>query len=164
MWVSHRITYLFQTSIVSLILFVLFACMKSNAQSKLFKDTLVYVHFNTDTLFNSQQSISYIELPFNNNSYYIKPSFLTSELITTSQFGKKKNAVAAINGGFFNRDQGGSVSYCEWHDTVLSHIKSPGTKWAKPDSLLNAAMVLKPDSSLQLEPAKAEAAYEISYQ
>ena len=128
-------------------------------------DSVTFIQIKTDTLFNSNQIISLLVLPKKNFSRYrLEISYCKSDLKPTSYFGLSKNAAAAINGGFFDRDNGGSVTYLEINNTVISRTRPSDLKCAKPDSLINGAIVIGKDSAVLIQPANTDQYYEQSKQ
>ena len=69
-----------------------------------------------------------------------------------------------MNGGFFDRDHGGSVNYFELHDSVISTTRPAALKWAKSGRLANGAIVLTKDSHIEIQPAEPDTFYEESKQ
>ncbi|MCI2228042.1 phosphodiester glycosidase family protein [Polaribacter sp. MSW13] len=127
------------------------------------KDSINIIQIKTDTLFKSNQIINLLVLDKEYfNKFKIQFSHNNLELKTTSSFAKSKNALAGINGGFFNMDDGGSVTYFEVNDTVISRKRSDELKWAVTDSLMNGAIVLEKDFDIILQPANSEQYYETS--
>lgn len=61
-------------------------------------------------LFSSNQNISILEIKQRKRNF-IQVAFSPKERIKTSDFGKRENAIAAINGTFFDVANGGSVDY-----------------------------------------------------
>jgi len=117
----------------------------------------------TDTLFNSPQRISLLLLDKESlHRYRIDFAYQSSELIELSQIAETRNAIAAINGGFFDMDCGGSVSYFEISDSVISRTRSSELKWAVPDSIINGALILNKNHTLKIESANKEQFYEDS--
>lgn len=134
---------------------------KQNAE--LNSDSISIVQINTDTLFNSHQRISLVSLPKTAlNKHSINIAYKQSVLLKTSQFAENKNAVVAINGSFFDVDNGGSVTYLEMHDSVISLTRSPELKWAFPKSLITGAIVLTKTNELIIQSAKTDEFYEKS--
>jgi exopolysaccharide biosynthesis protein len=126
-------------------------------------DSITFIQIRTDTLFHSKQIMSLLVLPKKNFSrFHLEIGYSKSDLKPTSFFVMSKNAVAAINGSYFDRDNGGSVTYLEIHDTVISRTRPSNLKWAKPVSLINGAIVIGKDSSVLIEPAKTDQFYEQS--
>jgi len=80
---------------------------------------------------------------------------LPSTLMTTSQFAKKENALAAINGGFFNMDNGGSATYLEAQDSVYRRNIPQGKKWAIADWAKTGAVIIKKNGQLKIEAAQS---------
>lgn len=117
----------------------------------------------TDTLFSSPQRINILALGKDTiPAYQIKIAYHRSELIKTSELAGNQNALAAINGGFFDMDSGGSVSYFETNDSVIHKSKAPGLKWAVADSLINGAIILYKNHFLEIDSANLQAYYEDS--
>jgi exopolysaccharide biosynthesis protein len=135
----------------------------SNPSQKTAKDSFYSIQIKTDTLFKSKQIINQLILPNKCFKRY-KIAFGNSQplLVKTSEIAQKYNAVAAINGGFFDRDHGGSVSYFELNDSVISQKRPDKIKWAVPDSLTNGSIVLTKNHKIIIEPAKTSQFYEES--
>ena len=157
------------TSLFLVILSYYVCCGQSNAfvnsNKKVSEDSLDFIQIKTDSIFNSHQIISLLTLQKNDlKKFRIEISYCKSDLKTTSSFGKNNHAEAAINGSFFDRDSGGSVTYFEINDTVISKTKSSNLKWAKPDSLINGAIEIMKDSSISIQPASSDQYYELSKQ
>jgi exopolysaccharide biosynthesis protein len=118
---------------------------------KLSKDSIEYAQLKTDSLFNSKQIVSIIALSKDYKGKY-QVSIVNSgkSLSRTSSLAQGSNALAAINGGFFNMDSGGSVTYFEIKDSVISRTKPLQLKWSKPDSLMNGAIVISKTHDLTI--------------
>jgi exopolysaccharide biosynthesis protein len=129
-------------------------------QKLVYEDSISFVQIKTDSIFSSHQIISLLILK---KSFYDKFSFEfgynQSDLRTTSSFAKDENAVAAINGGFFDMDSKVSVTYFEINDTVISR-----TKGGLVDSIMNGAIIITNDFKIAIEPANSEQFYESSKQ
>jgi exopolysaccharide biosynthesis protein len=83
--------------------------------------TKLYIHqFADSSLFKANQYISYIEVQSGRKA----PAFFIGHdkkaLITTSEFAKKYDAIAAINGTFFDIKNGGSVDFLKVNDTLIN--------------------------------------------
>ena len=153
------------------ILLALFTCSLCFGQSNDFLlhqtsssgDSTTFIQIKTDTLFHSKQIISLLVLPKKNFSkFHLEIGYSKKELKPTSYFGLNRNALAAINGSYFDRDSGGSVTYLEIHDTVISRTRPSNLKWAKPDSLIDGAIIIGKDSAILIEPANTDQFYEQS--
>src|SRR5271157_4809163 len=142
------------------ILFVFLACSFCFGQSKNLLlstaatsgDSISFIQIKTDTLYNSKQIISLLVLPKKNFSrFHLEIGYSKKDLKPTSYFGLSKNAAAAVNGSYFDRDSVGSVTYLEIHDTVISRTRSSKQKWAKPDSLINGVIIIGKDSAVLIQ-------------
>lgn len=126
-------------------------------------DSICHIQIVSDTLFQSAQGINLLLLDKELlDRYSIDFVYHPSELLKTSQFALCKDALAAINGSFFDMNKGGSVTYFEKNDSVLSKNRSPELKWAVPDSLINGAVILTKDHFLEIESAELQQLYELS--
>jgi exopolysaccharide biosynthesis protein len=70
-------------------------------------------------LFNSNQNISVLEIK-NKGRYVFDIGFDAQKLIKTSEFGKQSNAIAALNGTFFDVTNGGSVDFIKSNGEVIN--------------------------------------------
>ncbi len=143
---------------VSIFLFV--AC--NNTYEKQNLPIPKYLHYRkSDTLLFGKREQIHL-LTFNYDDVLITLGVSSHKLLKTSAFAKKENAVAGINGSFFDRDKGGSVVYMEKNNQVISYKKKSDTKWTKPDSLVNGIIILTKNKELQIEKLKEETYYEKS--
>lgn len=154
-------------------LLILLTCSVGYGQSKIFldqerkisKDSVDFIQIRTDSIFNSNQIISLLTLPKNSfDRFSVKFIHSNLDFKTTSSFGKSKNALAAINGGFFNMDSGGSATYFEINDTVISKTRNPDLKWGIRRDLMNGAIVITNDSTITIQQANTDQFYELSKQ
>ncbi len=83
------------------------------------KAKLITRHFVNKDLFDANQFIAYIEIKNSKSA----PSFAFGNEVkvkkTTSTFGKELNALAAINGTFFDVANGGSVDFIKMDGVVI---------------------------------------------
>lgn len=153
--------------LITLTIFVNYGQHKNETitQIKPIENVIQFKQIKTDTLFNSNQIISLLVLQNNAfNNYNIEFGYHNLELKTTSSLAKEKNAVAAINGGFFNMDSGGSVTYFEVNDTVVNKTRDPNKKWGISKSLMNGAIIIENNFQITIQAAKPEQFYETSKQ
>jgi len=151
-----------------LIIFIIaVGCSKNDhsidKKSNIANDSIDFIQIKTDALFNSNQIISI--LSFSNvtfDNYDIVFSHSDLDFKTTSFFGKNNNAIAAINGGFFNMDSGGSATYFEIDDVVIANTRNPELKWGIRKDLMNGAIVLNGDSIISIQEAKSDDFYKLS--
>ncbi len=137
----------------------------SDRTKKLSKDCISIVQMKTDTLFNSKQIVSI--LIFNKKCFKwfkIRIGYSGKKLVKTSSIADNYKALAAINGGFFDRDSGGSVNYFEQNNSLISRTDLTNIKWTKPDSVANGAIVWTNKHKIIIEPAKKDQFYEESKQ
>lgn len=85
------------------------------------KKTKVYTYqFADSTLFKANQYISFVEVRNHKKAPGFAIGYDKKELIKTSDFAKKYNAIAAINGTFFDIKNGGSVDFIKVNDTIIN--------------------------------------------
>lgn len=84
------------------------------------KTKLFVHHFNEKNLFAANQNISYIEVKNKGKAIGFRVGSEVKELKTTATFGKENNAIAAINGTFFDIKNGGSVDFIKVNGKVIS--------------------------------------------
>jgi len=126
-------------------------------------DSMCHFQVLSDTLFNAPQRINLLVLNKQALSHYrLEIAYQSEGLIQTSHLAEDHLALAAINGSFFDRDKGGSVSYLEKDDSIYSPTRNPGAKWGVSDSILNAALVLQKNHLFRIESARSESFYEES--
>jgi exopolysaccharide biosynthesis protein len=78
--------------------------------------TWKYYHF--DTLFNSRQSITVLEVDLDEVKTQIE--YLDSGFFKTSTRAEETNAIAAVNGSFFNTKRGGSVVFFQKDGVIVT--------------------------------------------
>lgn len=84
-------------------------------QVKLFKH-----HFNNKNLFSANENISFIEVKNTGRKAIFALDAEEKQLITTSNFGLRDTAIAAINGNFFDVKNGGSVDFVRLNGKVIN--------------------------------------------
>lgn len=79
---------------------------------------LSYQHF--PALFNAPEYINVLDIDLSDTSLKLKIAHSDSVLIQTSVFGKANNAIAGINGNFFNTHIGGSVCFLKINNHIIN--------------------------------------------
>ncbi len=118
--------FLFSTYFSILITFGLFAQSDSLAvvnaewkKEKISQGVVLKTFWFQNTLFNSNQFVSVLEIkPKKKLEFDI--GYDPKKLITTSDFGTQANAIAALNGTFFDIANGGSVDYIKADGKVIN--------------------------------------------
>ncbi|RZJ81980.1 MAG: phosphodiester glycosidase family protein [Flavobacterium sp.] len=87
------------------------------------KTKLITHHFNEKNLFAANQHVAYIEVNRKGNAPLFALGADGKILKTTETFGKELNAVAAINGTFFDIKNGGSVDYIKADGNIVNENK-----------------------------------------
>lgn len=108
-------------------------------------------------MFQSNQFISYVEI----NRKFGQPKFDivadSAQLIPTSTFGENSNAIAAINGNFFDVKNGGSVSFVKDENKVVNTTRLYGDKRAFHQK---AAVIIKNNGKIKIKEWNGEADWE----
>ncbi len=76
--------------------------------------------YRGDDLFDARLSINMIEVDTKIADIDFEIVYVQNELLKTSYFASEKNALAAINGSFFNLDAGGSVVFMKVNGEVIT--------------------------------------------
>jgi hypothetical protein len=76
--------------------------------------------YRGDDLFGARLSINMIEVETDIAGIDYEIAYVQNELMRTSILAAEKNALAAINGSFFNIDAGGSVVFMKVHGEVVT--------------------------------------------
>ncbi|MEL7118024.1 MAG: phosphodiester glycosidase family protein [Bacteroidota bacterium] len=79
----------------------------SNYPAQSIGPNLNWYQIQLDSMWGGAQHINVLEI---HQSYHFSIAYQTDTLIKTSDFAKTNNAIAAINGGFFDMRNGGSVT------------------------------------------------------
>src|SRR5690625_2412075 len=126
------------------------------------RDSLTYVHKNWETkelkesvlwktghfsdLFNSKQMINILEIDLAQRIKEVKLGGDEKKLVPTSEFAVQANAMAAINGGFFNMKEGGAVDLLKINGKIINHP-------AQNSPNADAAFILS-DNKVKILPAR----------
>lgn len=84
------------------------------------KVKLITHHFTAKELFSANQNISYLEIRNRGKSPVLAIGAEEKLLKTTSTFGEENQALAAINGSFFDMKNGGSVDFIKISGKVMA--------------------------------------------
>ncbi len=88
-----------------------------------------HFHFDSQQIFHSNQNIHILRVAKNNADVKWKIGSAGHELVKTSTIAQKEEALAAVNGSFFNMKKGGSVNFIRidgiMSDTSVNE-KGPG--------------------------------------
>jgi exopolysaccharide biosynthesis protein len=102
-------------------------------------------HKYFSSLFNAPENINLINLDLSDTTFKLAIAYNDSLLETVSAFGKAGNAIAAVNGNFFNTHIGGSVCFLKVDDSMINrtHDELNGTLYLP--WLDTAAMAISPN-------------------
>jgi len=121
------------------------------------KTSLDYEQWHLDTLYDSKQIISILKIPY--EKYSIRIAYSQLVLKKTSSFAKDADALAAINAGFFDMKIGGSVTYMEINDSLISYTGGTHPDNPLSDSLINGVVVITKSNKLKFEYKKPDSVY-----
>jgi exopolysaccharide biosynthesis protein len=107
---------------------------------------LIWKHSHTH-LFNAPQNINILEV--NTKKQKVTLVYNPNQNITTSKMAHEKKATAAVNAGFFDTKNGGSVTYIKVDGNVN---EKDSVKWGKL-KMLNGAFMIKTNGSFEIEPS-----------
>ncbi|MEZ4904623.1 MAG: phosphodiester glycosidase family protein [Spirosomataceae bacterium] len=90
-----------------------------------------WVHFQQADLFKANESVNVLEIPYRSRQWRIatadslhKKDKTKGQLRPTSQLGKENQAFAAINGGFFDVKNGGSVDFVKINNQITDTTRA----------------------------------------
>jgi len=83
-------------------------------------------HF--DNLFNAVQEINWVEIDLKKNKKKVFIAADAKQLKTTATFAAENDALVAINGGFFDMKNGGSVDFIKVGGTVINETNAPSSR------------------------------------
>lgn len=134
-----------------LLLFVL-TCFLIRCKTPIKSDRSFHVYeVITDSLFESKQKIHLLSVK-NSSNYLIDIGYNKSALLKTSDIAKNNNAVAAINGSFFDIENGSSITYLEKNDKIIN-------KTQKLNSLINGIIILSKNKEIKIDTFKSDTFY-----
>lgn len=99
---------------------VTFVKAKWHRQKVAPKTKLITHHFDEKNLFLANQNISYLEVKNKGKAPLFAIGYEPKELKKTDVFGKENNALAAINGTFFDIKNGGSVDFIKAEGKIIN--------------------------------------------
>ncbi len=111
--------------------------------------------------FDEKQNIHIVSIPLISlkSDYSLKLAWSDSTLLKTSCFADSSGAMAAINAGFFNVKDGGSVSYLEIGNERVARRSWRGDPADFQQSNLNGALILDRNNDIVIEHAKSSRQY-----
>lgn len=84
------------------------------------KTKLITHHFSNKELFATNQYIAYLEVKNKGKYPQFSVGYEEKELKTTPKFGEESNAIAALNGTFFDIKNGGSVDFIKSEGKIIN--------------------------------------------
>jgi exopolysaccharide biosynthesis protein len=105
------------------------------------------------SLFDSPQNINILEINLRKRS--VNLVYHPAENIPTSRMAMESNSLAAINAGFFDMKDGGSVTFIKVDGKVPD---ADSAKWRKTETR-NGALIIKTDGTLKIEHAQNNGSY-----
>ena len=87
------------------------------------KTKLFTYHFSDKSLFQANEQVSFVEVGNSRRAPLFAFGADAKELKTTPTFGKSNNALAAINGTFFDVKNGGSVDFIKVNGEIINQTR-----------------------------------------
>lgn len=106
---------------------------------------IVWKSLHTDRLFSSWQNINVLEI--DNKLHPVSIAYSDELLYPTSHFGQNSAAIAAVNGGFFDMRDGGSVTIMKVNGTVVTENNT-----TKNPEVMRSSLILNQAGQLRIEP------------
>lgn len=111
------------------------------------KKGVIWKQAHFDKLFESQQEINLVEIDLKKYRKKIRIAADSVTLKKTTQFASENNALVAINGGFFDMKNGGSVDYIKVNKKIINRTKERTDR-------ANAILLID-KKSIEIQPASA---------
>ncbi len=118
-----------------------------NWEEKQIENGLIWKHTHTDKLFDSKQNINILEVDMQLRDATLV--YNRTENVRTSELAQEAGAIAAVNAGFFDVAEGGSVTYIKVDGIVH---EEDSVKW-KANQNFNGAIIIKKDGGVEIEVA-----------
>jgi exopolysaccharide biosynthesis protein len=116
---------------------------------------LHWYHLQSTDIFDGPQSLNLLKI--NTNKRTIDLLYTPDTLITTSEYAESVQATAAVNAGFFNIQQGGSVTYIKKDGSILA--QNQADLKARNSVVIRGAIVIKTDGKILITAAKETTSY-----
>lgn len=110
---------------------------------------------HTDSLYNSFQNINILEIDL--SKHRIAFRYIPDKNVRTSAIADTTKALAAINGGFFNIQKGGSVTYIKVDGMILG--SDTASRWKKTETL-SAALAISKGNKIFMQQALTNGYYD----
>ncbi|NWJ50808.1 MAG: phosphodiester glycosidase family protein [Bacteroidetes bacterium] len=110
---------------------------------------------HTDSLYNSFQNINILEVDLSKHKIAFR--YIPDKNVKTSVIADTTKALAAINGGFFNIQKGGSVTYIKVDGMILG--SDTASRWKKTETL-SAALAISKGNKIFMQPALSNGYYD----
>ena len=127
-----------------------------NAEWEIHKvsDAIIYKYHHFNNLFDSNQSITILDVNLNKNVKIDIP-YVTSGFIKTSEAAINTNTTAAINGSYFNTSTGGSTVFFKKNDEIIKDAPEGFTTYRENAGLAldasgKASILKKPTDGWQI--------------
>ena len=91
-------------------------------KKKIISGVSLKTHWFNNNLFGSNQNVSILEIKQKKN-LVLDLGYDARKLITTSDFGKHTNSLAALNGTFFDITNGGSVDFIKSDGVIINESR-----------------------------------------
>ena len=91
-------------------------------KKKIISGVILKTHWFNNSLFGSNQNVSILEIKQKKN-LVLDLGYDAKKLITTSDFGKSTNSLAALNGTFFDIANGGSVDFIKSDGVIINESR-----------------------------------------
>jgi exopolysaccharide biosynthesis protein len=91
-------------------------------KKKIISGVILKTHWFNNNLFGSNQNVSILEIKQKKN-LLLDLGYDAKKLITTSDFGKSTNSLAALNGTFFDIANGGSVDFIKSDGVIINESR-----------------------------------------
>ena len=125
-------------------------------QEQVLDDGIIWKHAHTEALFNGWQNLNILEV--NPKKHRFGLAYVTDTLLPTSLLAAQAGALAAVNAGFFNMSEGGSVTLLKVNGQVVNNTQEKLI--SEKSEILKGALVLGPGKKVRVEAAGPDNRYQ----
>lgn len=97
-------------------------------ETKQVKRGIIWKKTQIQSIFNSKQTINILEIDLKKHSKNLRIAAEPKKLKKTSTLAQENNAIAAINGGFFNMKSGGAVDLVRIDNQTINTTVAPSNR------------------------------------
>lgn len=108
-------------------------------------DAVTWKYYHFSDLFSAKQSVTVFDIDLNNQKLKIDMPYVSSGFLKTSEGAASVRASAAINGGYFDTEKGGSTVFFKKNGQIITTTRSGFTTYRE-----NAGMAISSEGKVSI--------------